>query len=228
MKKQEIYNKIIDFQTKLHDEFNVFIPVNPRGLDNYVARTSKQELKYELSNLENLYKSKLIESKTNEYYSTEDGKKFRDEISQKITNLENKCDRLRMVTQNIIDRLVKELLGENWKVNFYNTNMEVCMTNENGECMFGKYFVLRYHHPYGVEKTLENFKYTMTYTLGEISFVEGNEYSVEYVKALGMFVADKARFDQIKRFIYNYSIKLDETLEEVNKLDEMKRNPLNL
>ena len=228
MKKQEIYDKIIDFQTKLHDEFNVFIPVNPRGLDNYVARTSKQELKYELSNLENLYKSKLIESKTNEYYLTEEGKKFRDEISQKITNLENKCDRLRMVTQNIIDRLVKELLGENWKVNFYNTNMEVCMTNENGECMFGKYFVLRYHHPYGVEKTLENFKYTMTYTLGEISFVEGNEDSVEYVKALGMFVADKARFDQIKRFIYNYSIKLDETLEEINKLDEMKRNPLNL
>lgn len=228
MKKQEIYNKIIDFQTKLHDEFNVFIPVNPRGIGNYVARTSKQELKYELSNLENLYKSKLIESKTSEYYSTEDGKKFQNEISLKITNLENKCDRLRMVTQNIIDRLVKELLGENWKVNLYNTNMEVCMTNENGECMFGKFFVLRYHHPYGVEKTLENFKYTMTYTLGEISFVEGNEDSVEYVKALGMFVGDKARFDQIKLFVYNYSIKLDETLEEINKLDEMKRNPLNL
>lgn len=228
MKKQEIYNKIIDFQTKLHDEFNVFIPVNPRGIDNYVARTSKRELEYELSNLENIYKSKLIESKTNEYYSTEDGKKFRNEISQKISALENKCDRLRVVAQTTIDILVKELLGNNWKVNLYNTKLEVCMTNENGECMFGKYFVLRFQHPYGVKKTFENFKYTMTYTLGEISFVEGNEDSVEYVKALGMFVGDKARFDQIKRYVYDYSIKLDETLEEINKLDELKRNPLNL
>ena len=108
MKKQEIYNKIIDFQTKLHDEFNVFIPVNPRGIDNYIARTSKQELEYELSNLEKLYKSKLIESKTNEYYATEDGKKFRNEISLKITNLENKCADLRVVTQTTIDILVKE------------------------------------------------------------------------------------------------------------------------
>ena len=154
---------------------------------------AEKELKYELFNLENLYHSKLIESKTNEYYSTEDGKKFQNEISQKISDLENKCDRLRVVAQTTIDILVKELLGENWKVSLYNTNMEICMTNENGECMFGKYFVLRFHHPYGVEKTLENFKYTMTYTLGEISFVEGNEDSVEYVKALGMFVADKAR-----------------------------------
>lgn len=228
MKKQEIFDRMVELQGKLKNEFNFDFWLNPRGIDNYVARTSKQELKYELSNLENLYHSKLIESKTNEYYSTEEGKKFQNEISQKISDLENKCDRLRVVAQTIIDILVKELLGENWKVSLYNTNMEVCMTNENGECMFGKYFVLRYHHPYGVEKTLENFKYTMTYTLGEISFVEGNEDSVEYVKALGMFVGDKARFDQIKLFVYNYSIKLDETLEEINKLDEMKRNPLNL
>lgn len=228
MKKQEIFDKMVEVQGKLKNEFNFDFWLNPRGIDNYIARTSKQELEYELSNLENLYHSKLIESKTNEYYATEDGKKFRNEISQKISALENKCDRLRVVAQTTIDILVKELLGNNWKVSLYNTKLEVCMTNENGECMFGKYFVLRYRHPYGVEKTLENFKYTMTYTLGEISFVEGNEDSVEYVKALGMFVGDKARFDQIKLFVYNYSIKLDETLEEINKLDELKRNPLNL
>lgn len=228
MKKQEIFDRMVELQGKLKNEFNFVYWLNPRGIDNYVERTSKKELEYELINLEKLYQSKLIDSKTNEYYSTEDGKKFRDEISLKITNLENKCDRLRVVAQTTIDILVKELLGENWKVSLYNTNMEICMTNENGECMFGKYFVLRFHHPYGVEKTFENFKYIMTYTLGEISFVEGNEDSVEYVKGLGMFVGDKARFEQIKRFVYNYSIKLDETLEEVNKLDEMKRNPLNL
>ena len=228
MKKQEIFDKMVEVQSRLKNEFNFDLWLNPRGIDNYVARTSKRELEYGLKQLENLYHSKLIESKTNEYYSTEDGKKFQNEISQKIIDLENKCADLRMVTQTTIDILVKELLGDNWKVSLYNTNMEVNMLNEKGECMFGKYFVLRYHHPYGVEKTFENFKYTMTYTLGEISFVEGNEDSVEYVKALGMFVADKARFEQIKQYVYDYSIKLDETLEEINKLDEMKRNPLNL
>lgn len=228
MKKQEIFDKMVEVQSKLKNEFNFVYWLNPRGIDNYVARTSKQELEYELSNLEKIYKSKLIESKTNEYYSTEEGKKFRDEISLKITNLENKWTDLKMVTQTTIDILVKELLGNNWKVSLYNTNIEVCMTNESGECMFGKYFVLRFHHPYGVKKTFENFKYTMTYTLGEISFVEGNEDSVEYVKALGMFVADKARFDQIKRYVYDYSINVDEILEEINKLDNLKRNPLNL
>lgn len=77
MKKQEIFDKMAEVQGKLKNEFNFEYWLNPRGIDNYVARTSKQELEYELSNLEKLYKSKLIESKTNEYYSTEDGKKFR-------------------------------------------------------------------------------------------------------------------------------------------------------
>lgn len=228
MKKQEIYDKMVEVQSKLETEFNVFIPVNPRGGDNYVARTSKQELEYKLSNLEKLYKSKLIDIKTNEYYSSEDGKKFRDEILLKITNLENKCTYAKNYAQDSIDKIIKEWLGKNWKAELYNTNLDVCMLDKDGNKIFGKYFTLRFMFPYRAEKTFDNFKYTMTYTLGEVSFVEGNEDSVEYVKALGMFVTDKERFEQIKHYIYDFEMQYDAFMEEINKLDEIKRNPLNL
>ena len=102
------------------------------------------------------------------------------------------------------------------------------MLDKDGNRIFGKYFTLRFSSPYRAEKTFENFKYTMTYTLGEVSFTEGNEDSVEYVKALGMFVTDKERFEQIKHYIYDFEMQYDAFMEEINKLDEMKRNPLNL
>ena len=228
MKKQEIYEKMVDLQGKLKTEFNVIYWINPRGVDNYVARTSKQELEYELRYLEKLYKSKLIDIKTNEYYSSEDGKKFRDEILLKITNLENKCTYAKNYAQDSIDKIIKEWLGKNWKAELYNTNLDVCMLDKDGNKIFGKYFTLRFMFPYHTEKTFENFKYTMTYTLGEVSFTEGNEDSVEYVKALGVFVTDKERFEQIKHYIYDFEMQYDAFMEEINKLDEMKRNPLNL
>ena len=228
MKKQEIFDKMVEVQSKLKNEFNFDYWLNPRGIDNYVARTSKQDLEYTLKRLEDLYLSHLVECKTNEYYATDEGSKMLENVNERISNYENKISDLKSLAETKLTSIIKEWLGENWKVILSNSYMEVWMTNENGECKFGKYFVLRFHHPYGVDKTFENFKYTMTYTLGEISFVEGNEDSVEYIKALGTFVGDNERLEGIKRYIYEVVQKWDCLLEVLNKLDELKRNPLNL
>ena len=228
MKKQEIFDKMVELQGKLKNEFNFVYWLNPRGIDKYVARSSKPELEYELKQLENLYNAKLIDSKTNKFYATDEGSKMLENVNKRISNYEHKISDLKSLAETKLTNIIKEWLGKNWKVILYQSSMEVWMTNENGECKFGKVFVLRFQHPYGVEKTFDNFKYTMSYTLGEVSFVEGNEDSVEYIKALGMFVTDNERLESLKRYIYEVVRKWDCLLEELNKLDELKRNPLNL
>ena len=228
MTKNEIYEKMVDLQGKLKTNFNVCYWLNPRGVNNYVNKATKAELEFELNTMEDLYHKKTIEKKTSIYYSSEEGKKELETITQKITELENKCTYAKNYAQDSIDKIIKEWLGKNWKAELYNDNLDVCMLDKDGNRIFGKYFTLRFTFPYRAEKTFENFKYTMTYTLGEVSFVEGNEDSVEYVKALGMFVADKERFEQIKHYIYDFEMQYDAFMEEINKLDEMKRNPLNL
>ena len=228
MKKQEIYDKIVECQQKLLNEFDYYFPLNPRGIENFVLRTSKQELEYDLSNLERLYQKKVVEKKTNDYYATDEGSKELDDVNRRIVEVEKKIGDLKLIAENTITNVIKEWLGENWKVNIYKHNMEVCMLDSEGKCIFGKHFTLRWQFPYGKPHTFENFKYTMSYTLGEISFVEGNSEGVEYLTALGKFVSDKEQLDSLKRYIYEVDQRWDVLINEVNRLDEIKQNPLNL
>jgi hypothetical protein len=228
MKKQEIYDKIVEYQQKLLSEFDYYFPFNPNGNENYVTRTSKQELEYDLFNLERLYQKKVVEKKTNDYYLTDEGSKELDEVNRKIFDIESKIGDLKLVAENTLTNIIKEWLGENWKVDIYHSNIEVFMLDSEGKRIFGKYFTLRWQFPYGRPHTFDNFKYTMGYTLGEISFVEGNNEGVEYLTALGKFVSDNERLEGIKRYIYEVEQKWDVLLSEVNRLDEIKRNPLHL
>lgn len=256
MTKKEIYNQLLEVYKKTAKEFDqwpniCFLPFqcqpenidtafdlykngkclqNPELDDNSLVmclgKLSKKQVSQEFVWAQDRYCKLVADKRKAEFYATEEGAMYKEMLESERAELLDKCKEVREQSLKVIEKTIKEMLGDRWCVSYFSVNsFRVALMNSEGKTIFGHDFTIYMESPYFEEKTPENTKIELNYgALGSFNVMEDVDRR-EFLRGMYMFSNAMDEVDNIRKYLFEVSRKLDYLHDAISEKDKALDNP---
>ena len=211
-------------------------PVEPSEKDIIsMSREFKvNELEYKIESVENALKKQSIRIESEKYFATEEGKKDKENVENKIANLDTKQINLVIEFENWLNTEIRYMFGDSWltRVSFgwKSVNIEIGLKNIHPENSCG---IFEFGHSFNIHFDLDNYyieknkkpRFEMNYgTMGSFDLFD-DTYRSLYLEGLGRLANNKVMLQNIFDKCNEYTIEDYNIEKEISELEEYLKNP---
>ena len=192
------------------------------------------ELEYKIESVENALKKQSIRIESEKYFATDEGKKDKENVENKIANLNTKQKNLVIEFENWLNVEIRYMFGDSWltRVSFgwKSVNIEIGLKNIHPE---NSYDIFEFGHSFNIHFDLDNYyieknkkpRFEMNYgTMGSFDLFD-DTYRSLYLEGLGRLANNKVMLQNIFYKCNEYTIEDYNIEKEIGELEEYLKNP---
>lgn len=229
MTKGEIFDSICVLYAEckaLTPSCTMDYPFNEGRKADYVRKHTKEKLEHDLREAQHVYDRYFLAKKREEYWMTEEGAKVKETLENGIEECKNMVCLFTEHANQDVNALVRLWMGEKWLAHVFNRTMEVELTDNKGNTIFGRSFTIYFGDwCFAKPKDIDDFRFEMNFgTTGSFSLENDNDM-LDFLKGMSIF-ANELRFrNAVKNVLYEYYGKMSATQSKQNELENKLRNP---
>jgi len=192
------------------------------------------DLEYKIESVENALKKQSIRIESEKYFATEEGKKDKENVENKIANLVTKQKNLVIEFENWLNTEIRYMFGDSWltRVSFgwKSVNIEIGLKNIHPENSCG---IFEFGHSFNINFGLDSYyieknkkpRFEMNHgTMGSFDLFD-DTYRSLYLEGLGRLANNKVMIQNIFDKCNEYTIEDYNIEKEIGELEEYLKNP---
>ncbi len=191
---------------------------------NVASSFTKDELRRNIHNVEVSYNNALDKKRTEDYFSTEEGKAEKERLTKEYDALLKERTEIFKKANSELNIFIKDFLGEEWGVRYGRYSTEIGIVKDVNDnvvnFVFGHTFTIHYGNLF--EK-----KFEMNYgCLGSFDLLNDKALRPAYLMGMAKFANDKDRLNRLHLYLKSLDEDISGVEGRIDKVSDKLNHPV--